>query len=211
LPDISASAFRLAIPTNHILDGMDSATERSFDAAISRLDSRNVQIDRRPFRTLDVLKAALGGGSLAAAEAFAWHRDLLATRRDGYDPRVADRIAPGGELSAADYMRLLADRHFVQRLFAEESLGYDAWLMPTVVIAPPPLSVFSQDDEYWRLNGLILRNTAVINFLDGCAISLPCHAPGDPPAGLMLAAGALQDQRLFTVAKAVETALGHQS
>jgi Asp-tRNA(Asn)/Glu-tRNA(Gln) amidotransferase A subunit family amidase len=85
---------------------------------------------------------------------------------------------------------------------------YDALMLPTVPIAPPPVAAFATDEAYWRLNSLILRNPAGINFLDGCAISLPCHAQGEPPAGLMLAAPAMGDARLFAVAAAVERALG---
>jgi aspartyl-tRNA(Asn)/glutamyl-tRNA(Gln) amidotransferase subunit A len=84
---------------------------------------------------------------------------------------------------------------------------YDALLLPTVPIAPPPIADFATDEAYWRLNGLILRNPSIINFFDGCAISLPCHLPGEPPAGLMLAAPALRDSWLFAVASAVEQVL----
>jgi aspartyl-tRNA(Asn)/glutamyl-tRNA(Gln) amidotransferase subunit A len=53
----------------------------------------------------------------------------------------------------------------------------------------------------------MLRNPAVVNFLDGCAISLPCHQTGAPPAGLMLAAPALGDQKLLLIAHAAEQLL----
>jgi aspartyl-tRNA(Asn)/glutamyl-tRNA(Gln) amidotransferase subunit A len=207
IPDIPLSALRLVLPTNVVLDGMDAATERSVDRAIGRLDAKGAQIDRRPLRTFETLQAIYGKGSFAAAEAFAWHRELLASKRHGYDPRVASRIAPGGQMSAADYMWIIDARRRLQRDFAAEIEAYDAMMMPTVAIAPPPLDAFAMDADYWRLNGLILRNTAIINFLDGCAISLPCHEADDPPAGLMLAAGAGQDHLLFALARAVERAL----
>jgi aspartyl-tRNA(Asn)/glutamyl-tRNA(Gln) amidotransferase subunit A len=44
--------------------------------------------------------------------------------------------------------------------------------------------------------------------MDGCAISLPCHAPGAPPSGLMLAGAGMQDDRLFGIAAGVEGVLG---
>jgi aspartyl-tRNA(Asn)/glutamyl-tRNA(Gln) amidotransferase subunit A len=49
-----------------------------------------------------------------------------------------------------------------------------------------------------------LRNPTVANFLDGCAISLPCHEPGTAPVGLMLMGAAGGDRRLLTLAAAVE-------
>jgi aspartyl-tRNA(Asn)/glutamyl-tRNA(Gln) amidotransferase subunit A len=80
--------------------------------------------------------------------------------------------------------------------------------MPTVPIAPPPVAAFAQDADYRRLNAIILRNPAMVNFLDGCAISVPCHEPGAPPAGLMLVCPAMGDRGLFAIAQAVERVLG---
>ena len=53
----------------------------------------------------------------------------------------------------------------------------------------------------------MLRNPSLINFLDGCAISLPMHAPGQPPTGLMLAAPAMSDLPLLALALSAEAAL----
>ena len=45
------------------------------------------------------------------------------------------------------------------------------------------------------------------NLLDGCALSLPCHAPGELPVGLMVWSTALQDDVVLDVSLAIETAL----
>ena len=63
-------------------------------------------------------------------------------------------------------------------------------------------------DEAARVNGRLLRGTSAINFVDGCSISLPCHAPGTAPVGLMLSAGPMGDRRLLALAAAVERLLG---
>jgi Asp-tRNA(Asn)/Glu-tRNA(Gln) amidotransferase A subunit family amidase len=105
-------------------------------------------------------------------------------------------------------VRVVQARKRITAAFTAHMAEYDALIMPTVPIAPPPLSAFAEDQEYRRLNFLLLRNTAAINFMDGCAISLPCHAPGDPPAGLMLAAPAMRDDALLAIAMAAEAVLG---
>jgi aspartyl-tRNA(Asn)/glutamyl-tRNA(Gln) amidotransferase subunit A len=69
--------------------------------------------------------------------------------------------------------------------------------------------VLDDDAEFFRINGLLLRNTAVVNMLDGCAISLPCHTPDQLPVGLMLWHGALHDDTVLDLALQVETALAH--
>ena len=91
--------------------------------------------------------------------------------------------------------------------FAATLQGFDAMILPTVPIVAPPLTAFEADDAYVRLNLLLLRNPSLINFLDGCAISVPIHDPGDPPVGLMLAAAGGSDRQLFRVAASVEAAL----
>jgi aspartyl-tRNA(Asn)/glutamyl-tRNA(Gln) amidotransferase subunit A len=63
------------------------------------------------------------------------------------------------------------------------------------------------DAAFLKANGLLLRNTFPINFLDGCAFSLPCHVPGELPVGLMLSAPNGQDAALAGVALAIEDLL----
>ena len=144
-------------------------------------------------------------GGFTAAEAWAWHRGYLADRLAEYDPRVGTRILRGKEQSAADYIELLAAR---QRWIAQVKAqldNFDGLLMPTVpVVAPKIADLVASDDAYFAANGLMLRNPTLINFLDGCAVSLPIHRAGDAPVGLSLAGSAGQDARLLNVALAVE-------
>jgi aspartyl-tRNA(Asn)/glutamyl-tRNA(Gln) amidotransferase subunit A len=73
---------------------------------------------------------------------------------------------------------------------------------------PAPIAELEADDAaYTRTNALMLRNTALGNFLDRCSISLPCHRPGEAPAGLMLVGPTLGDAALFALAAGVEAAL----
>jgi aspartyl-tRNA(Asn)/glutamyl-tRNA(Gln) amidotransferase subunit A len=79
--------------------------------------------------------------------------------------------------------------------------------MPTVPIVAPPIADLDDEREYNRVNMLVLRNTALGNFLDRCAISIPCHRPGDAPVGLMLMGETMGDARLFRIAAAMEAML----
>ena len=91
---------------------------------------------------------------------------------------------------------------------AEATSAFDALVMPSVPTAPAPIAPLeAEDGAYLRTNALMLRNTALGNFLDRCAISLPCHRPGEPPAGLMLVGPTLGDTALLSLAASVEAAL----
>jgi aspartyl-tRNA(Asn)/glutamyl-tRNA(Gln) amidotransferase subunit A len=76
-----------------------------------------------------------------------------------------------------------------------------------VAITAPPIVAFAADENYFRLNALILRNTSVINFLDRCAATLPIHQPGTMPIGLMVVGEHGKDRRLFAVAAGIEAAI----
>jgi aspartyl-tRNA(Asn)/glutamyl-tRNA(Gln) amidotransferase subunit A len=207
LADLPLAGLRLCIPKNYVLEDMDPSTERAIDRTVQRLDKAGATLIWRHFEAFDLVQRAQSTGSLAVVEAFAVHRERLAAAHARYDPRVASRILPGETMAAADYIALLDARKRAKRVFAAEMAPYDALMLPTVPIAPPPIAAFSTDEEYAHLNRLILRNTAPLNFLDGCAISLPCHEPGAPPAGLMLACCEMRDLWLLTLARSVETAL----
>jgi aspartyl-tRNA(Asn)/glutamyl-tRNA(Gln) amidotransferase subunit A len=120
---------------------------------------------------------------------------------------VRSRIEFGRDVSAAAYIRLCAARaDFIARV-AAQTADFDALLMPTVAITAPPVSAFAQDTDYFRLNGLILRNTSVINFLDRCAITLPIQPAGAAPVGLMVVGEHGDDRRLLAIARGIEATI----
>jgi aspartyl-tRNA(Asn)/glutamyl-tRNA(Gln) amidotransferase subunit A len=210
-PAISTPAtlagLRFAVPENFGLDGVDAHVGTAFDRALSVLSAAGARIIRARFPTFDAIPAVNAKGGFATAEAYAWHRALLAEKGALYDPRIRPRIERGAQQSAADYVDLLSVRRRLIAEFNAATRAFDALLLPTVPIVPPRISELDDEREYNRQNMLILRNTAVGNFLDRCAISLPCHRPDHPPVGLMLMGETLDDARLFSIAAAVETAL----
>jgi aspartyl-tRNA(Asn)/glutamyl-tRNA(Gln) amidotransferase subunit A len=204
-PNLPLKGLRLAVPGTLMLDDMDSHVAASFAATLSRLSAAGVQIVDLPLR-LFAEPATLN--RFSPVESYAWHRHLLAERDAAYDQRVAARIKLGASFSAADYLDMLAARRDWIARATDALAGFDALLMPTVpMVAQPIADLEASDEVYFRINGLMLRNPSVINYMDGCAISLPCHAPGTLPVGLTLAAPALHDAWLLAVAAAVEQAL----
>jgi len=198
---------RLLLAQNIVLDGIDIPTETSFDRAIRRLAAHGVSFAATECKSFASVMHANRKGGFAAAEAYAWHRDYLEKSSDLYDPRVAARIKGGAQMLAADYAQTQWDRARIIAEFAQEMEGFDAVIMPTIPVQPPKIADLQDDEAYRRINFLLLRNPSLINFLDGCAISLPCHEAAAPPAGLMLAAPRMQDHKLLAIAKSIESAL----
>jgi aspartyl-tRNA(Asn)/glutamyl-tRNA(Gln) amidotransferase subunit A len=204
------SSCRLAVVRTQMQDALDDTVARAFGHSLQVLRDAGARIEEIALDEISELAAINASGGLSAAESYAWHRTLIAGHEAEYDPRVAMRILRGARMSAADYIDLLAARkQWIARMEARLS-GFDAVLSPTVpIVAPPIASVLDDDAEFFRINGLLLRNTAVVNMLDGCAISLPCHTPDQLPVGLMLWHGALHDDTVLDLALQVETALAH--
>jgi aspartyl-tRNA(Asn)/glutamyl-tRNA(Gln) amidotransferase subunit A len=85
---------------------------------------------------------------------------------------------------------------------------FDALVMPTAPCVAPTIAEASASEEaYFRWNARLLRNHGLINFLDGCAASLPCSDPGAAPVGLMVCGAAGADRRILAVSHAIERAL----
>ncbi len=204
---VSLLGLRLAVPGTMVLDGMDDTVAAAFERALSRLSAAGARIERVRFAAFDELPAANAKGGFAASEAYAWHRPLLATKGSGYDPRIRVRIARGEHMSAAEYIDLLNTRTRLIAAFDRATAPYDCVLMPSVPIVAPRIADLDDERAYNSLNMLILRNTALGNFFDRCAISVPCHTEAEAPVGLMLMGETMGDARLFSIAAAAEAAL----
>jgi aspartyl-tRNA(Asn)/glutamyl-tRNA(Gln) amidotransferase subunit A len=111
-------------------------------------------------------------------------------------------------MSAADYIDLTqARRAWIARTDTAVR-AYDALLSPTLPLRAPPIApLLASDDAFFATNAALLRNPSVVNMLDGCALSLPCHAEGELPVGLMLWHAALHDDAVLAVALQVEREL----
>jgi aspartyl-tRNA(Asn)/glutamyl-tRNA(Gln) amidotransferase subunit A len=196
--------MRLAVPTTVALDDLDDEVARSFDRALESLSRQGALIERIAVpEFLDVGLMNTKGG-FAAAESYAWHRYLIVSHGDVYDPRVSLRIMRGETISAADYIELLGMRKSLISRANVRLAPYDALVMPTTAITPPRIADLADDKAFTKANLLSLRNCTLINMIDGCAISLPCHREGDAPVGLMLAASGGSDRLIFELAAAME-------
>jgi aspartyl-tRNA(Asn)/glutamyl-tRNA(Gln) amidotransferase subunit A len=209
LASVSLRDVRLLLPTSLVLNDMDEHVSNGFERGIGALTRSGVTITRGPLPELLRTSEINSRGGIATAEAFAWHRPLLEAHLDQYDRRVANRILKARDFTD-EYVRELHDaRAEVISSFERSTSDFDALVLPTTPIIPPPLSAFEQDADYARLNGLVLRNPSLGNFLDGCAISLPVHREGDAPVGLMLIGRRGTDERLLAIAQGVESVLNH--
>ncbi|MGI4976167.1 MAG: amidase [Janthinobacterium lividum] len=212
LPDAApvgpgVSGLRLAVAQGMVLEGMDAPTAASWEAALRRLEAAGARVTAVEFPVFADVAKSHANAVMVTAEAYAVHRARIRDSGDSYDPQVRGRIERGAGFGAADYIDAVAARMRLRAAADAASAPFDAVLMPTVPVVAPAIRSLEDPAEYVRVNQLVLRNTALANFLDRCAISLPCQRGGDAPAGLMLVGETMGDRRLLAVAGAVEAAL----
>jgi aspartyl-tRNA(Asn)/glutamyl-tRNA(Gln) amidotransferase subunit A len=200
--------LKFAVPKTGVLDDLSDAVAAAFSKALERLSAAGAQVVELPMVEFARAADVNPRGVISSVEAFRWHRQLINDAADKYDPRVIVRIRPGAAVSEANYLGLLAERQrFVQQIEAA-SHGYDALLMPTTPeTAPTIAAVLASDESYFRFNGRMLRNPAIVNLFDGCALSIPCHEPGSAPVGLMIAGLRNTDRRILAIGQAIEKVL----
>jgi aspartyl-tRNA(Asn)/glutamyl-tRNA(Gln) amidotransferase subunit A len=200
--------LRLGVLTHYVTDELDPEVAAAVEAATKHLEAAGAILSDVRFAPLDQL-ATINRFGFSGMEAYAWHRSLIDTHAERYDPRVLMRIKKGQAALAADYIELLEARAALMEA-AQRTLWrrFDAIVAPTVPITPPRVADCDADDAaYTRINALVLRNPSVFNLLDACAISLPCHPRGQAPVGLMLAGAPHADDALLATALAVERVL----
>ena len=200
--------MRFALPQTTLLEGMDATVAKAFARSVSMLSAAGAQIIEVPLTELSEIPKLNAPGGLSPIEAYAVHHARLAKSKEGFDRRVAVRVALGAPVTAQQYLALLDNRlDWIARV--ERAIeGFDAVLCPTVPIVAPEIAMLEASDEaFFKANGQLLRNTFAFNFLDGCSFSLPCHRADEQAVGLMLSSVAGDDAALAAVALAVEAVL----
>jgi aspartyl-tRNA(Asn)/glutamyl-tRNA(Gln) amidotransferase subunit A len=197
-------APRLAIVRNYVFEATDDAVAAAFDRASRRLEAAGAELVDIALPELDRITDMNAGGGFAAAESFAWHRDLIDEKADAYDPRVLSRIRRGERQSARDLIILREQRAALIHGVSRRLEGFDAFICPTVPCIAPTLEKLDDDGRYAAANLLMLRNPTVVNLLDGCAISVPVHEHDEAPVGLMVAGLANEDAAILRTAAWIE-------
>jgi len=209
LSDSSVAGLRFAVPQTFVLENMEADVAAHFERSLARLSAAGARIEEIELRELAEIPAINAKGGFSPAESYSWHRSLIETNAADYDPRVLTRIQRGATQSAADYIELLAARKAFSAAVEKRMARFDALLIPTTPIVPPRIDSLESDAEFFRVNGLALRNPAVINLLDGCALSIPDHDESEPPTGLMLCCRGGQDRELLRHGAAAAAIVRH--
>jgi aspartyl-tRNA(Asn)/glutamyl-tRNA(Gln) amidotransferase subunit A len=202
----SIEGLKLGIAAGLPLRDLGETVEAKFTTALAALKSNGAALAEVETPLVDAMAEVNSTATIATVEAYALHRERLATRGDEMDPFIRTRIEMGKAVSPAGYQDMLSTRARLAAAMDELIADYDALVLPTTPIVAPTMADVSSAESFRIANRLLLRNTEIANFFDLCAISLPMLGAG-LPAGLMLFARRGADRKLFQMAAGIERML----
>lgn len=207
--DLSQAVFLL--PGGVAWSDLDEGIALALEEAIRRLIHAGARIIEAPLPELEAIHALAWapGKSRLVAEAYAnWH-EILEAHGEMIFPPVHARVLAGAKLSATDLVAADSERRAITARYLAATAGYDGVLLPSVQITPPPIAqLIAGGPEYFKANLGALRNTTMGNQLGLCAITLPIgYDACGIPVGLMLQSAPYTEQKLLSLALAMETAL----
>jgi aspartyl-tRNA(Asn)/glutamyl-tRNA(Gln) amidotransferase subunit A len=203
-PPQPLASLSIGVIEGYVDEGLEPSVAAAFARALARLANAGAKLTPIRSPELAELPHINRNGTITDFQAFDGHRARIEAKGADYDPWVLGRFEAGRAISAADFASLLADRARVRSAVDALTRAFDVLVLPTVAIAPPALAGLGDVAASRAINALIVRNTAVANFLDRPAISIPCHAAGDAPAGFMLMGKTGLDRRLLAAAQGAE-------
>jgi len=207
LAPVGLAGLRFGVAQGLPLKDLDATVSENFAAALDGLGTAGVRLSKEELSLFEDLVQANAKGGFSPPEAYAIHRERLKRRGGDVDQNVRARIERGREMSASDYVELMQTRARLVRAFDARLADLDALVMPTTPIVAPRMTEVATPETFMPKNFLLLRNTAIVNFFDLCAISLPLWRRDGLPTGLMLVGRNGHDHRLLRIAAAVEKLL----
>jgi aspartyl-tRNA(Asn)/glutamyl-tRNA(Gln) amidotransferase subunit A len=199
LGEFDPKQMRVAVAHKFFFDNLQDEVADLTATAITLIGSvfgslREVEVEIDEDRTVN------------KAEAFTYHRPLLETSSDLYQPQTLKRIRTGKDVLAADYIdekyRLYEMRQRCRALFDHT----DIVVTPTSPIQPPTIAKLKADDINMREQELfMLRNTRPFNVLGLPTISIPCGRDHNGlPVGIQFTAAPGEELKLLRFATVCE-------
>lgn len=194
------AGLRFAVLPEDELGEVDPDVASAFATALDVLRNLGARIDKLK---LPVAYGPLADltGKIIAAEGYELHRGWIDRDDLPFDPDARDRLRGGKAALAADYIRLTAERRRLCREVDRLLSDFDALVMPTAPLPPIPLTEVDQS------KAPMSRLTRPINFLDLCALAVPCGFSKDGlPISLQIVGRGYDEARALRIGWAFESA-----
>ncbi|MGW7242232.1 allophanate hydrolase [Streptomyces sp. NPDC054804] len=204
LPQRAPGPWRIAVPPLSQLGELDEGWAKAYEEAVARLAASGASVRPLDLAPFTEAAAMLYEGAFVAERYTAvgpFIDKLLSSGGEGLDPTVSGIITRARDIPAH---RLFTDQDRLSALRARalaELSDADALLLPT---APghPTLAEVAADPL--GANARLGRFTNSTNLFDLAAVAVPAGEVDGLPFGVMLIGPAFTDDRLATIARALE-------
>ena len=203
-----ARGLRLGQPSRHFFDKLDPEVEADLEKAVALLHAAGVEIV--PFEVPEIHEADEALAAVMPAELIAsLGRQRFLAGRDRMDTEAEMRAAPGLDVMADQYTRLVRRHHAVVEIYRERMRGLDGWLAPSAPMLPMAVEEATTPEGRRRLTEDGARTTRHTNFLGLCSVSVPVQGLGARlPVGLQINARGFGERGAIGAALSLETLMG---
>jgi len=204
--DAPLGDLRFAVAESVFWDEVNDEVAGAARAGAAQIAALGGQLQSRAFPQAQRALELNPRGLVIAAEAYTLNRELIDEHFAALDPIVAQRMVKGRDVTAGEYLQGI---HAWNDLRAETMAALadiDILICPTTMEAARPLATVEHDMQaYSDLNLRYLRNTAIGNILNLCALSIPCGLNrAGLPIGLMLYAKPFDERTLLRAGHALQ-------
>jgi aspartyl-tRNA(Asn)/glutamyl-tRNA(Gln) amidotransferase subunit A len=180
----------------------DAEVLASYDRSLKELEDLGAEIVELPKMGRSFRENGDLVGRIISAEIYARIAGLADDRAAQMDEAVRARVLAGKDISARQYLDVLAERERRKQEFAGAIEGIDAVLSPSTFTAAIPLTEVDQ-------TGTPAVSTRWVNFLDLCALSVPNGmTAGGLPTSLQIVCRDGDEARALRIGWAFEKATG---
>ncbi|MDP6788448.1 MAG: amidase [Rhodospirillales bacterium] len=206
-PPPSLAGLRLGKPLNHFFDSLDGDVERCTATAIAALegDAEIVPIEVPEVAEREEILRVICATECVAA----FGRDSFIANQDIMDPLTVARTAPGLDVPAERYIRVLNRQRALCRIVGEGMGDLDGWITPTTCMVAPTVAEVNDIEAGLALEAKLGLNTHPASFFGLCATTTPVNALGSAlPVGLQIVCAGGEDAKALSIARALEDLFG---
>lgn len=191
--------FVVGIPRSFFFDDLDGEVAVAVTRAIENLSRLGASVRELEFQVS-------ADRTLQSAESYAYHRELIASSPELYDPETLHRIRSGENVTVAAHQNALRELRKIRGEMTEKFQHIDVIITPTTPVPAPRISILLEDRARLRpAELLLLRNTRPVNVWGLPAISVPCGFTSEGlPVGLQIIGAPDGDAKVLQVGYAYE-------
>ncbi|KZL05119.1 Glutamyl-tRNA(Gln) amidotransferase subunit A [Pseudovibrio axinellae] len=181
-------------------EGLDRQVGLDFDRALQAIRDAGAII--APVSEPALTHTAPFLGAIYSYEIMALLGGYLEGLKETGDPYVVERILMAADVGCKEVEEARSHRVKAIRAFKGIASKFDILIAPTVPIIAPLFEDVGTNVA--KLGFLLSQNTRAVNWIDGCAATIPMNPIGKPGTGLMLIGGAGTDWHVLEMASLID-------